>query len=95
MKALKKDFFESEEFKAKAKNLVLVMIDFPMRDDIIPAEQKANNLKVIEKYNKGKSFPLILAFTSNFKQFDEISSYSPMMRDPQYHFAFLERVLNK
>lgn len=90
-KMLKKDFFDSEEFKVKAEDLVLVMIDYPRRIDIISEEQMKYNKSILEKYNTEKTFPKLVGLNHRGKKIDEISGYS-QLRDTSYHFKFLEKI---
>ncbi len=91
-KSLKVDFFDSPKFKEQSTGLVLVMIDYPRRIDIISEEQMEYNKNIIEKYNTDKSFPKLVGLNHRGKEIAEISGYSPM-RDTTYHFKFLEEVL--
>lgn len=92
-KRLKKDFFENEAFIEKAKDIVLLKVDLPFREDIITPEQREKNQILNKKYNPKKSFPLLIAFDSKGREIDRISSYSG--DDTRYHFDFLNRVLNR
>ena len=89
-KMLKKDFFESEAFYARANDMVLVMIDRPRRMDIITEEQLAYNKKVIAKYNKENTFPKLIMLNAKGKEKGKISGYSSL-RDTTNHFAFLDK----
>lgn len=91
-KMLKEDFFNTEEFKAKAEDLVLVEADFPRRVDIISKEQRIANNVLARKYNKKASYPAIIAVDHNGKVLDEIYSYS-MLRDASRHFEFVKKLL--
>ena len=87
-KMLKQDFFESAEFKQKSKDLVLVMIDYPRRVDLLSQEQLDYNKTVIAKYNKKQTFPKIVMLNHRGKELGRISGYSPT-RDTSKHFTFL------
>ena len=87
-KMLKQDFFESAEFKQKSKDLVLVMIDYPRRVDLLSQEQLDYNKTVIAKYNKQQTFPKIVMLNHRGKELGRISGYSPT-RDTSKHFTFL------
>ena len=89
-KMLKKDFFDSEEFRKKSEGFVLVMIDYPRRTDIITQEQFAYNKSVVAKLNRSRTFPKLLILNYKGKAQDEISGYSSL-RDTSNHFAFLDR----
>jgi len=96
-KALKKDFFETEEFASRAKGMVLVMIDYPRRMDIISETQKAYNKTVMEEYNTDKSFPKLVMLNFKGKELGVISGYSSFStyKDTSHHFAFVDKYLAK
>ncbi len=87
-KKLKEDFFESPEFIDKAENLVLVVIDYPRRVEILSQEQLDYNKSIIAKYNKQQTFPKIVMLNPNGKEVGRISGYSPS-RETKGHFEFL------
>lgn len=93
-KRLKADFFSSEDFKVKANDFVLLLVDMPRRTDIITPEQRQKNIVLMKKYNKKGSFPNIFGLDSNGKVLAEISGYN-MMRDTSYHLAFLDKLQKK
>ena len=96
-KALKIDFFETEEFALRAKDLVLLKIDYPRRMDIISETQKAYNKTVIEKYNTDKSFPKLIMLNGKGKEIGELSGYSSFntYKDTSHHFAFVDEFIAK
>jgi thioredoxin-related protein len=96
-KALKTDFFETEAFAERAKEIVLVMIDYPRRIDIITETQKAYNKTVIEKYNTDKSFPKIIMLNGKGKEIGQLSGYSSFntYKDTSHHFAFVDEFIAK
>ncbi len=59
---LDKDLFQQEAFATYAKeNLILLKLDFPAKKkNMLPAEQKAHNEELAEKYNKKGVFPQVL-----------------------------------
>ena len=91
-KMLKEDFFESEAFQQRADDMVLVLIDYPRRMDVISAEQLNYNKTIIAKYNKERTFPKILMLNSKGKELDRISGYSPL-RDTKNHFEFIDQYI--
>lgn len=95
--ALKADFFETDEFAERAKGLILVMIDYPRRMDIISESQKKYNKSVMEKYNTDKSFPKLLMLNSSGKEIGMLSGYSSFntYKDTSHHFAFVDKFLAK
>ncbi len=94
-KALKTDFFQTEAFHERANNMVLVMIDYPRRLDIITEEQRAYNKSVIADYNKDKSFPKLIMVNKKGKVLGELSGYSSFntYKDTSHHFDFLDKHL--
>jgi len=88
-KKLKTDFFENPLFQERAEKLVLVMIDYPRRMDILTKDQLAYNKTIIEKYNTDKSFPKIIVLNHKGKEKGRISGYSSL-RDATPHFAFID-----
>ena len=91
-KMLKADFFNSEKFEQTSDNFVLLMIDMPRRQDIITAEQREKNKKVVKSYNTEGSYPTIVVINGNGKVMNEISGYT-FLRETDRHFAFIESVL--
>lgn len=95
--ALKKDFFETDDFAERAKNLVLVMIDYPRRVDIISEAQLAYNKKIIEKYNREKSFPNVVMLNKNGNILGNLSGYSSYntYHDTSHHYAFVDKYVSR
>lgn len=91
-KMLKEDFFDSDEFKTKSKQFVLLMIDIPRRTDIITEEQRKKNFEVVRKYNKEGSYPNLVALDDNLKVIGELSGYT-FLRETDRHFAFIDSIL--
>lgn len=91
-KMLKEDFFDSEAFKTKSKQFVLLMIDIPRRTDIITEEQRKKNFEVVRKYNKEGSYPNLVALDDNLKVIGELSGYT-FLRETDRHFAFIDSIL--
>lgn len=96
-KALKSDFFETEEFVLRAQNLVLVMIDYPRRVDIISEAQRTYNKKIIDTYNPDKSFPTMVMLNKKGKEVGKIAGYSSFnsYKDTSHHFSFVDESLAK
>lgn len=92
-KMLKKDFFDSPEFAARADKMVLMMIDYPRRIDILTQEQLAYNKTLLEKYNPKKVFPMLLFLNHKGKVKGKMEGYSPL-RDTHAHFEFIDRHTN-
>lgn len=93
---LKKDFFETEEFAKRAEGMVLVMIDYPRRRDILSAEQLAYNKTIVGKFNKAKTFPKVVMLNSKAKEIGMLGGYSSYntYKDTSHHFAFVDKQLS-
>jgi len=91
-KMLKRDFFYTEEFEAKAKSFVLVMADIPRRVDIISDKQRKKNVELASRYNKKGSYPNIVALDHQGKEIDNISGFN-MMKDTSRHYKFIEKIM--
>lgn len=90
-KRLKADFFSDEAFISQSKNVILLKVDLPFREDIITPEQRTKNQVLAKKYNKEKTFPLLIGFDSNGREIERIASYSG--NDTSYHFNFFKKIL--
>lgn len=73
---LKRDLFDSDEFKAKADKYILVYIDHPRNKDLLSAAEWEQTNVLMSKYNKRGAFPLLQVLNSRGKEIDEISGYS-------------------
>ncbi|AUC81193.1 thioredoxin family protein [Lacinutrix sp. Bg11-31] len=93
-KMLKKDFFNTEAFEAKAENFVLLMIDMPRRLDIITPEQKKKNKVLVKKYNQKGGYPNLVALNNNLSVIGELSGYT-FLRETDRHFAFIDMLIKK
>ena len=93
-KMLVEDFFETEQFKSIAdKDLVLYEANNPRNKDLVTDAQREDNLKLGSKFNVS-SYPTIIVLNSKGKEIGRRKSYN-MMRDPSYHFNFIEETLKK
>ena len=93
-KMLVEDFFETEKFKNIAdKDLVLYEANNPRNKDLVTGAQREDNLKLGTKFNVS-SYPTIIVLSSKGKEIGRRKSYN-MMRDPSYHFNFIEETLKK
>lgn len=71
---LEDNVWKSEEFKAYAKaNYILAKPDF---DGAAPIEKKAENLLIVEKYNKDGFFPLVVLLDINSKVLGKTGIYN-------------------
>lgn len=90
-KKLKSDFFDSEKFKEKSNNFVLLMVDLPRNIDLIGEEQYNANKLLNKKYGIS-SIPVVIATDANGGIIDKIKSYNAA-RDTRYHFEFIDKLL--
>lgn len=91
-KLLKKDFFSSPEFKAKADNFVLLLVDFPKNKDMLSAAQQQQNKTLNSDYGVG-SLPTLIAVNYKGNVIDKIKSYNAR-RDTSKHFKFINNIIN-
>ncbi len=89
-KMLKKDLFETEEFKSISKEYVLLYVDIPRNKDLLTPEQLQQNKALLPKYNKKGVFPLLAALSPNGVLLDDYSGYS-MNGEIRYHLDFLKK----
>ncbi len=89
-KMLKKDLFDTSEFKSIAEDYVLLYIDIPRNRDLLSKEQMEHNTTVLSKLNQKGVFPLLKVINENGSELDEMSGYS-MNGEVQYHLAFLKK----
>ena len=93
-KMLVEDFFETEQFKNIAeKDFVLYEADNPRNRDLVSDTQREDNLKLGREY-KVNSYPTIVVIDNKGKEIGRKKSYN-FMRDPSYHFNFIEEVVKK
>jgi len=93
-KMLVEDFFETERFKNIAeKDFVLYEADNPRNKDLISETQREDNLKLGSKH-KVNSYPTIVVVDNRGKEIGRKKSYN-FMRDPSYHFSFIEEIVKK
>lgn len=93
-KMLKEDVFSTEKFREQSKSFILVEIDTPRRVDIISEEQRKVNIKINKKYNRERSYPNLVVLNHKGRVIAEKSGYT-LMRDPSYHFNFLDNIIKK
>ncbi|WP_062055306.1 thioredoxin family protein [Aquimarina longa] len=89
-KMLKEDFFDHKKFKNYKNSFVPLFIDIPRNKDLLTDKQKKHNNELLNKYNKNKSFPLLIVLSPKGKILDKISGYSSL-RDPKFHFELLDK----
>ena len=85
-KQLEENVLQSDEFQAYAKaNFVLAQPDF--RESLSMAE-KAENLLIVEKYNKDGFFPLVVVLDKNAKVLGKTGIYNN--ETPRQYLTLLE-----
>lgn len=89
-KMLKKDLFETSDFKELSNEYVLLYVDIPRNKDILSPEQYSKNKALLPKYNKKGVFPLMAVLSPNGVLLDDYSGYS-MNGEVQYHLDFLKK----
>jgi len=89
-KMLKKDLFNTKEFKTLAKDYTLLYIDIPMNKDLISEKQLRHNKELSARYNKRGSIPLFKIINTRGKKLDQISGYG-MRGEIQYHLNLLKK----
>lgn len=89
-KMLKKDLFETNEFKTLSEDYVLLYIDIPRNKDLLTPAQLQHNKSLLPKYNKKGVFPLLVALSPNGVILDDYSGYS-MNGEVGYHLEFMKR----
>ena len=90
-KMLKRDFFDSDQFKKVADKFVLLYVDSPRNKSIITAEQLKANNALMDKY-RIESIPTVIVADAEGNILDDIEGYS---RGGKRHFKFIEKVLSK
>lgn len=90
-KLLKKDFFNSLEFKAKADEFVLLLVDFPKSETLLSDTQVSQN-KALNKAYGVRSLPTLIAVNYQGHIIDKIKNYNAN-RNTKAHFDFIDRVL--
>lgn len=84
-KKLDADFFHSTQFLEQSDKFNLVLVDIPRRVDIISEKQMEKNKALLSKYNKGKSFPMVVFMSYRGKVKEKIAGYS-YLRDTSKYF---------
>ena len=90
-KKLKKDFFNTEKFKAYSNKFILVYIDFPRNKDLVSPENAIQN-KELNSIYKVSSLPTILIVNENGEKLDEKIGFNSA-GDTKKHYSFLDKNL--
>jgi len=75
-KMLKKDLFETDDFKTVSEDYVLLYIDMPMNKSILSKKQLQHNKELNSKLNKKGAVPLMKILNPNGKELDQYAGYS-------------------
>jgi len=89
-KMLKKDLFETAEFREASEDYVMLYIDIPRNRDLLSTEQMAHNKALLPRLNKRNVFPLFTVLNSKEKELDKLSGYN-MNGEIGYHMEFMRR----
>lgn len=91
-KKLDLDFFHSQKFIEQSNNFNLILVDVPRRIDIISSEQMEKNKKLLTKFNKEKSFPMVVFMNYKGRVKETIRGYS-YLRDTTEYFKYVEKMI--
>lgn len=89
-KALKKDLFETEQFKEVAKDYVLLYVDLPRKKESLSADEMKQNKELLTQWNKKGIFPLISLVSTEEKEVATLSGYGTK-GDVEKYMDFLRR----
>ena len=89
-KMLKKDLFETDDFKTISEEYVLLYIDIPRNKDILSEKQLQHNKELNSKFNKKGSVPLLKILNAKGKELGKYSGYS-MNGEIKYHLNLLKK----
>ncbi|RAJ07074.1 thioredoxin family protein [Arenibacter echinorum] len=89
-KALKKDLFDTSQFKEVAKDYVLLYVDLPRKKELLSAEEMKQNKALLSQWNKKGIFPLISLVNTEEKEVASLSGYGSKV-DVEKYLDFLRR----
>ncbi len=89
-KELKKDLFETIEFKEIAKDYELLYIDIPRQRNIISNEQMKHNMDLMVQLNKKGVFPNLKVLNKKGEEIGALTGYS-MDGKIRKHLRFLKK----
>lgn len=89
-KMLKKDLFETAEFREVSEDYVMLYIDIPRNRDLLSPKQMAHNKALLPRFNKRNVFPLFTVLNDKEKEIDQISGYN-MNGEIRYHMEFIRK----
>jgi thioredoxin-related protein len=88
---LEKNIFKSEAFlKFADQNYVLVKIDFSNKSNVESNELMAENLLIVEKYNKDGFFPLVVLLNKDSKVVGKAGVYKN--ETPEQYLLMLQKI---
>ncbi|MEG3658796.1 thioredoxin family protein [Arenibacter palladensis] len=89
-KALKKDLFDTNQFKEVAKDYVLLYVDLPRKKELLSAEEMKQNKALLSQWNKKGVFPLISLVSTEEKELASLSGYGSKV-DVEKYLDFLRK----
>lgn len=89
-KMLKKDLFETAEFKEASEDYVMLYIDIPRNKDLLSSEQLEHNKALLPRFNTRNVFPLFTVLSIKEKKLDQLSGYN-MKGEIRYHLDFIRK----
>lgn len=89
-KALKKDLFDTSQFKEVAKDYVLLYVDLPRKKELLSTKEMQQNKALLSQWNKKGVFPLISLVNSEEKEVASLSGYGSKV-DVEKYLDFLKR----
>lgn len=89
-KALKKDLFDTNQFKEVAKDYVLLYVDLPRKKELLSAEEMKQNKALLSQWNKKGIFPLISLVSTEEKELASLSGYGSKV-DVEKYLDFLRK----
>ena len=90
-KALKRDFFNSAEFKTYSKKFVFLYVDFPRNKELVTAAEQVQNKKLNSQYGV-RSLPTVVVVKASGKEIDKIKGYNST-GETKYHYDFIKNIL--
>lgn len=88
---LEKNIFKSEAFlKYADQNYILVKIDFSNKSNVESNELMAENLFIVEKYNKDGFFPLVVLLNKDSKVVGKTGVYKN--ETPEQYLSMLQKI---
>ena len=89
-KALKKDLFDTSQFKEVAKDYVLLYVDLPRKKELLSANEMQHNKALLSQWNKKGVFPLISLVNTEEKEVASLSGYGSK-GDVEKYLDFLRK----